>query len=1130
MRSHNFPEDRALVREEAKRGEASLSFPYLISGGNLVASELQSANELAFAVLFIFSRTSQLEDACVKVRLPGPSEYFASVRLSADAPTVQSLASLEFSQNCPSGLPEIDLLVCHRDVSEGLISRVSSQPNLLVYSVGDSQLHLKLHFDKNLVAPVTAFDFLEKVGLVLASLSDGSTVPGPALSLATASAAQWMPNLANPIEAANPDLLPVKFFEVADKYAEQPAIAGLDFVYSYGHLKNHTLGIVNDLMDAGVCVGDVVSISGASSFGTIASILAVMAAGGVVVVIDQLLPDERRKLIADISAPRFNIRVGAQDTGNAPAVKTLATADWPDPNTIEHQVLRQALPSMREYERAYIFFTSGSSGIPKGVLGSHLGLAHFLDWQRFNFPIGPGDRTAQLTALSFDVVLRDLFYPLTSGACIHIPKRDILLDARKMLGWVKSRQITAMHCVPSLMRAWLLADAGDRPFASIKYIFFAGEPLTDSLLRRFRESAAEATHITNLYGPTETTLAKLFNRIDRIEDGVQPVGIPQPGVDVVMLKNRSTVCGLWETGEIAIRTPYRSKGYFQNPELTEQAFGKNPWRDDPEDLIYFTGDLGRYRSDGKVEIFGRIDAQIKIRGVRIEPNEIESCILSFPGMKDAAVTTRNGASGDKVLLAVVVPKSFENFDAARQAKALRDALKEKLQDAMVPARIMFMERLPYLPNGKLDRKTIAAMDFDIGEKDARANPVHFQVDEKLRRVISEIEKTLGLQVHDLGKSFVDLGGDSLSYIRISFAIEKEFGVLPAGWHHMPLEMLGAKFAKSNSASQEEKSAVWVFLEPAILLRALAIFFVVLGHATSVQIIGTSTLFVISGMSFAKFFRNDILSKGDLTPVIKFILRFAIPAGLWELLAAATKSHPFWLPDFFLMGTYFHHPNEAYYTLWFLDVLAANILIISLVTLIFGKYLVSGNDSKPMFSLDFGLVLFGLTVSFLQVGTGWGDGVLGETSVAPFKWFWMLALGVAIAQAASIREKLVLSLFLAAVEIANLAEIPLIDDSFDALDRFFYISAMALVWLNRVPMPRIFRHVVIGIASASLFIYIVNHTVIDKVSRLLNFEGAWLVTIAMALASGIACSWIWTRLEVLARQATVRLKPKVSATY
>jgi hypothetical protein len=343
-------------------------------------------------------------------------------------------------------------------------------------------------------------------------------------------------------------------------------------------------------------------------------------------------------------------------------------------------------------------------------------------------------------------------------------------------------------------------------------------------------------------------------------------------------------------------------------------------------------------------------------------------------------------------------------------------------------------------------------------------------------------------------------------------------------------MLSANVAKTGSASHEDKSAIWVFLEPAILLRALAIFFVVLGHTTSVQIIGTSTLFVISGMSFAKFFRNDILSKGDLTPVIKFIVRFAIPAGLWELLAATTKSHPFWLPDFLLMGTYFHHPNQAYYTLWFLDVLAANILIISLVTLIFGKFFKSENGSKPKFSRDLGLVIVGLTVSFLQVGTGWWDGVLGETSVAPFKWFWMLALGVAIAQAASIREKLIVSVLLAALEIANLAEIPLIDNSFDALDMFFYISAMALIWMNRVPMPRVFRHGVISIASASLFIYIVNHTVIDKVSRLLTFEGAWFIAIVTALLSGIACSWVWTRLEVLARRATLRFKPKVSATF
>ena len=305
-------------------------------------------------------------------------------------------------------------------------------------------------------------------------------------------------------------------------------------------------------------------------------------------------------------------------------------------------------------------------------------------------------------------------------------------------------------------------------------------------------------------------------------------------------------------------------------------------------------------------------------------------------MKDAAVTTRYGLTGDKILLAVVVPDSFENFNSLEQAHNLRTALKEKLQDAMVPGRIIFMERLPYLPNGKLDRKSIGSIDFQQNDEVKSDGSVNLPKNEKMRRIIDEIEDTLGIKVYDLSHSFVDLGGDSLSFIRISVAIEDTFGVLPLDWEKIPLSVLESNMVASEKKFENDGRSRWVSMEPSVVLRAIAILFVVLGHATGFDLIGTSTLFLISGMSFGKFLQRDILDGGSVIPSLKFILKFGVPAGLWEALAVATNTHVFWIPDYILMGTYFHNPKAVYFTLWYLDVLAANILVISIILLVFPR--------------------------------------------------------------------------------------------------------------------------------------------------------------------------------------------------
>ncbi len=948
------------------------------------------------------------------------------------------------------------------------------------------------------------------------SLSGSALTPDTRCSdlvLLTAAARTLIPDLAQEIPSCNHEFIPSVFFRVAAQHAEQPAIANDIITYTYAELSRTVSHLANRLVAAGLAVGETVAISGCSSFGVLASLLAVLAAGGVVVTLDQTLPEERRNLIAQLSCARLKILVRPTGTTDQSEADTIVTTDWP--NRAELAALPAKAPpspALSADASAYIFFTSGSTGAPKGVLGTHLGLAHFIEWQRSSFQIGCGDHTAQLTALSFDVVLRDILFPLTSGACIHIPRRETLLDARRMLKWIADTGITAMHCVPSLMRAWLPADNGNQSFRSLRYIFFAGEPLTDALLKRFIAAAGPDTRIVNLYGPTETSLAKMANRIDSVEAGVQPVGNPLPGTDVLIVRDRSVSCGLWEIGEIAIRTPYRSKGYLGNEALTRQVFVPNPTRDDPNDLLYYTGDLGRYRSDGKVEIFGRIDAQIKIRGIRIEPNEIETYLLKVPGIRDAVITTRIASNAEKVLVGLVVPETpVAPEDQADFGREICKTLRQRLPEAMVPTRVFPLDKLPYLPNGKLDRKSIGALELDMEGDEPSATLLAANVDDTTRRLIAGFEEALGRKIGGVNKSFVDLGGDSLSYIRASMIIEDILGRVPSDWEKMSLTEL-SRF--KNVTGGAAARSWWTRMDSTVLFRAISIFIVTLSHTGNYTFVtATSALFVISGMNFSKFLRPGIRETGDLGPTLQFISRFAIPAALWQ----ATRGlalHQFWLPDMLLLGTFFENPNAAHFTFWFLDVLAANIIILALIAK-FGFRLrsrrpVAEGGRKSSFWTDLPWCLTALGIAFAQVSTGWWDGDPGETDVAPFKWLWMLALGILITQANTKARKGLVTGLIGCLALIAYSGLPNVARFLGQTDAFVFVSMLVLLWVERVPVPRLLQRPLLGIASATLFIYIVNYSVINRVMPHFGLPAWWPLQVGLALATGIVTNFVWDR--------------------
>jgi acyl-coenzyme A synthetase/AMP-(fatty) acid ligase len=401
------------------------------------------------------------------------------------------------------------------------------------------------------------------------------------------------------------------------------------------------------------------------------------------------------------------------------------------------------------------------------VLGTHQGIGHFLEWQRTTFGIGSADRCAQLTNLSFDVILRDLFLPLSSGATLCLPPQELPQD--QVLAWLESEQISVVHAVPSLANAWLEHAPAGFSLPALRWVFLAGEPLSDTLVQRWRSVTGPRCGVVNLYGPTETTMVKCFYQVPNdVLPGVQPVGRSLPETHALVLSPENRLCGVNEPGEIVIRTPFMTRGYLNAPEEQRQRFIPNPFASDPADVIYRTGDLGLLRADGNLIVLGRADQQIKIRGVRIEPEEIAAVLSRHPAVRACAVIGRELGEQPVALVAYVVAEQ-----GGVDQGALRRYLAEELPAALVPSAFVLLDRLPLTANGKLDRRALPAppASSEVDEAD-RASP-----QTPLEKTLAEMwVEVLRVPKVGLNDDFFALGGHSLLATRVIARIRTALGI------------------------------------------------------------------------------------------------------------------------------------------------------------------------------------------------------------------------------------------------------------------------------------------------------------------------------------------------------------------
>jgi amino acid adenylation domain-containing protein len=578
------------------------------------------------------------------------------------------------------------------------------------------------------------------------------------------------------------------FRRSAESFETKTAIEHLQLEVSYQELAERSNNLANFLLSCGASKGSIVVILIENPVEVITAILGVLKASCVFVPLDPGTPNKRLEaLIAEISPGWFVIestffgRICSVVSAGAakPGVICVDGGDishsWHDTVTYvsgykDYSHTEEPAVDLDPNDMCYIYFTSGSTGRPKGIMGRLKGIDHFIRWEIKTLQIEPGTRVSHLTTPAFDASLRDIFVPLCSGGTICIPdERTDILDARKLINWIEGQKINLIHCVPSLFRLIVNENLNPEGFSALKYVLLAGEPLLPSDVTRWMDVYGERIQLVNLYGPSETTMTKLFYFVKSADKDRRAISIGKPmeGARALIVDARGKACPPGSVGEIYIRTPFRSLGYFNQPELTQKVFVSNPFSNDVNDLVYKTGDLGRLSDDGNFEFLGRRDQQVKVRGIRIELGEIEGLLQSHEFVKDAVVLDHEDASGNKYLCAYVV------LSADVETAGLRAYLSKSLPEYMVPSTFIVMKILPRTLSGKVDRRSLPTpgktRDMIKGPFVAARTPI----EEVLAGIWSDVLGIDRVGIHD---NFFELGGHSLLATQVISRVRAAFQV------------------------------------------------------------------------------------------------------------------------------------------------------------------------------------------------------------------------------------------------------------------------------------------------------------------------------------------------------------------
>ena len=672
-------------------------------------------------------------------------------------PSRNPLFQIEFTATPGSGVPTVSM--AGLDVTAIPIPDEVSRFDMSVLATGGDELRLGIEFNTDLYLPDTIERMLERLELLLC---DAIARPGTRVSdlrIATerelaALTGSWSHG---PPACDGDDTLDRMFGRQAAATPDSVAVVCGTQRLTYAELDRRAGRLACQLRRLGVGPDQCVGVCVSRSADAIVAVLGVLKAGGGYVPVDPGFPADRlRRLLADAQA-QVLVADSAAVQGR-PVARTvlldrdlLPQAAGPEPQASGPE------PTAAPGNLAYVIYTSGSTGQPKGVMVEHRSVAHFVRAIVAAYELAPGDRIVQFASLAFDVSVFDIFAALLSGATLVVASEEERHDPWQLTALLAGQRITVAELPPALVPSLDAAAFGD-----LRLLSLGGEAVPMAVVRQW---SAPGRRIVNGYGPTETTVAVTLMDCAASPAASPPIGRPIAGHQALVLDGADRPVPVGVPGELCIAGPGVARGYLGQPAATAARFVPCPYPRTPGERMYRTGDLVRWLPGGNLEFLGRRDRQVKVRGFRVEPQEIESALLSHPDVRGAAVQPiRRGDQHELVAYA----------ETGVTQAALRDFLAGRLAAYLIPAQIIAVGTIPRTPAGKVDRDALPRPDAHRGSASGAARA---PADELERRLASEVfADLLGVEAVGADEDFFELGGNSLHATRLLARVASAFGV------------------------------------------------------------------------------------------------------------------------------------------------------------------------------------------------------------------------------------------------------------------------------------------------------------------------------------------------------------------